>query len=212
LNNPSRTKEKIGDLVQEYAQRAIDAISSEDVLKIIPVVKTVAGGAAAIQSVRDEILNRKLESFLEPLAEVPADLRRDMIGRLESDTNYRRKVGEHLIEVLDRLDSHRKPRITGEIFAAFARKQIERVMLERLINAVDRLPAIEFDSVRTFVNTNTNQPERDKIDPESIQAMVNAGLVSSGVASPIGAGRTTYRANVTCQKFVELNLDVKSAP
>src|SRR5271167_4491402 len=66
LNNPSRTKEKIGDLVQEYAQRAIDAISSEDVLKIIPVVKTVAGGAAAIQSVRDEILNRKLEAFLEP--------------------------------------------------------------------------------------------------------------------------------------------------
>ena len=83
-------------------------------------------------------------------------------------------------------------------------------MLHRLLNAIDRLPAMEIDSVRRFVDSSNNQPERDLIDPESIQAMVNAGLVSSGISSPLGGSRTTYHANVTCQKFVELNLDLKS--
>jgi len=97
-----------------------------------------------------------------------------------------------------------------DAFAAVARREIDLKMLRRLLYAVDRLPAMEIGTLRRFVDSSNSQPERDLIDSESIQAMVNAGLVSSGRTSPIGGGRTTYTANMTCQKFVELNLDLKS--
>jgi hypothetical protein len=81
-------------------------------------------------------------------------------------------------------------------------------MLQRLIGALERLPTFEIDQVRRFVNTINNKPERDRIDPESIQALINAGLTWS-MSGPLG-GNITYNPNRTCSMFVELNLDVKS--
>ena len=210
MGNEKRTDDKIVDLVQEYAQRALDVLTSDDVLKLIPGVKTFVVGAAAVRTVRDEMLLTKLETFMTAFSDVPAEQRQAMIDRLASDATYRRKLGEHIIEVLDRLESHRKPKIAGEIFAAFARGEIDLTLLQRLLNAIERLPAVEIDTVRRFVDTQSDSTERARIDRESIQALIGAGLVATGISSPIGGGSVFYYANTTCQKFVELNLDVKS--
>jgi hypothetical protein len=210
MSNPDQAANKLFDVVQDIGQRAIDVICSDDIAKTIPGVKIVVAGAAAFQSVRDEILNSKLDAFIDPLREITTAERCDMVDRLESDPKYRRKVGVHIIEVLDRQESYRKPRMTGEIFAAFARKEIDLVMFQRLLNAVDRLPATEIDTVRRFVESSNSQPERDKIDAESIQAMVNAGLLGIGVLAPFGGSKLSFHPNLTCSKFVELNLDLKS--
>jgi hypothetical protein len=206
-----KANDRVFDLVQDYAQRVVDVLaSSNEVLKLFPVVKTAVVGVAAIGSIRDEILNGKLAQFIEPMNEVAADQRRDMIARLESDPTYCRKVGKHIVEVLDRQDSYRKPIITGEIFASLARKEIGVMMFHRLLNAVDRLPLMEIDTVRRFVGSVRNPTERDLIDHESIQAMINAGLVSSHSISTIDSSRTIYSPNATCERFVDLNLDLKS--
>jgi hypothetical protein len=199
----------LDDVAAEVGQSAIEVILSEDVLQHLPFVKGLVAVSKSVISIRDKFLMRKIESFLRSLASIPQETRRDMIRRLEEDPVYTETVGEHLVELLDRVEGRRKAAIMGHALAAFARKEIDRTMLRRLENVTDRLPAMEIDTVRRFVNSSNNQPERDLIDPESIQAMVNAGLASSVSTSPLG-GRRTFIANVTCQKFVELNLDVKS--
>lgn len=204
-----RAAEKLFDLAGDIGQRVVAVICSEDMLKTIPVFKTFVAGVTAIRSIQAAILNRKLEAFFDPMYEISAAERREMVERLESDPAYHRKVGEHIIELLERQESHRKPRISGEIFKALARKQIDHTMFHRLLNATERLPVMEIDTVRRFVMSSNNQPARDEIDPESIQAVVSAGLTSSVSTSPMG-GRRIYIANVTCRKFVELDLDLKS--
>jgi hypothetical protein len=204
-----RAAEKLFDLAGDIGQRIVAVMCSEDLYKTIPVFKTFVAAVTAIRSVQGAILIRKLEAFVEPMSEISAAERREIIERLESDPKYQRKVGEHIIELLDRQESHRKPRISGEIFAALARRQIDHTMFHRLLNATERLPVMEIDTVRRFENSSNNLPERDTIDQESIQALVNAGLALSVGISPIG-GRRTSIANATCQKFVELDLDVKS--
>jgi hypothetical protein len=204
------TNEKLLDLVQEWGQRAVEAISSSELTKEIPFVKTVFAGVAAIVSVRDEILLQKLRMFLAGLSNVPPEQRRAMISRLESDPNYGRKIGEHVVELLDRVDTHRKPTIVGHIFAEYACEKIDVMMLQRLIAAIERLPAFEIDQVRRFVNTINNTPERDRIDPESVQALINSGLTWS-TSGPLG-GTISYNPNRTCLMFVELNLDVRVEP
>lgn len=205
LTNDERIDAVLSDLVQDYGQWAVDAIFSEDILAHIPVIRTAVAAAAAIQSVRDQILFRKLTACLTSLSEVPPEQRRNMVARLQSDPAYGRRVGEHLIELLDRMDSHRKPAMAGKVFAAYAQGKIELTLLQRLVDAIDRLPTHEIDTVRRFVNSSNSQPDRDKIAAESIQALTNAGLTRT-TTGPLG-GRISHNPNMTCSMFVELNLD-----
>jgi hypothetical protein len=199
----------VDDVAAEVGESAIEVILSADVLEHLPFVKGLVGVAKLVASVRDMLLMRKIETFLRRLGSISQEDRVDMIRRLEDDSSYTESLGEHLVELLDRLEGQRKAAMAGDAFAAFARKEIDLKMLRRLLNAIDRLPAMEIDTVRRFENSSNNQPERDTIDSESIQALVNAGLASSISTSPLG-GRRTFIANVTCRKFVELKLDVKS--
>jgi hypothetical protein len=198
------------DLVADYGDRALEVVLSSDLLDEIPVIKTFLAAKDAIRSVRDEMLLKKLSDMLTALADTLQDERRKMVERLETDTKYAHRVGQHLVEIADRIDSRRKPRMIGLAFAAFARGQIERVPLERLIGAIERLPVIELDTPRAYVNTVNNQPERDRIDPESTQAMIVAGLVAWRSYAPMGGGKVEYQPNATCQKLVELGLDIKT--
>ncbi|MHB8477881.1 MAG: hypothetical protein ACYDBZ_16515 [Steroidobacteraceae bacterium] len=200
----------LDDLAAEVGQSAIEVIVSEDVLAHLPVIKGAVTMAKLVTAIRDRFLLRKLDTFLRRLASISQEDRVNMIRRLEDDPAYTETVGERLIELLDRLEGQRKAATAGDAFASFARKEIDLNMLRRLLHAVDRLPAMEIDTVRRFVNSGNNQPERDLIDQESIQALMNAGLASSGNGSPIGGGRNVYHENATCLKFIELDLDVKS--
>ena len=114
VTNEAKDDAALPDLVQDYAQALMDVVVSDELLKHIPVIKTLTAAVAAVKSVRDEILLQKLAQFVASLAEVPADQRRAMIGKLEADPAYQRKVGTHLVELLDRVDSHRKPIMIGE--------------------------------------------------------------------------------------------------
>jgi hypothetical protein len=210
MTSDSNIDGQLKDLVADYADRTIDVVLSADVLREIPVVKTVLAGANAIRSIRDEILLRKLGDMLTALADVPQEDRRRMIDRLESDPHYARRLGEHLVELADRIESRRKPRMIGLALAAFARGQIDRLALARLVGAIERLPVVDLDTPRRFVETTNNLAERDRIHPESIQALVGAGLTSVQVLAPLGGARVIYNPNATCLKFVELNLDINS--
>jgi hypothetical protein len=44
------------DLVQDYAQALMDVVVSDELLKHIPVIKTLTAAVAAVKSVRDQIL------------------------------------------------------------------------------------------------------------------------------------------------------------
>jgi hypothetical protein len=199
------------DLLQEWAQALIEVMASGTLLEHIPGARTVRSIVKGVLSVRDAVLLRKIDMFLGPLREASPDERAEMIDRLERDPNYNRRVGTHLVELLDRVDSHRKPVMLGYCFQAFMQRKIDILQLQRLTSAVERLPTLEIDAVRKFAESANNQPLRSQLHPESIQALVNAGLAHWAQAAPIG-GSVKYDANQTCALFLDLNLDVRSRP
>ena len=207
MTNEGKDDAALSDLVQDYAQALMDVVVSDVLLKHIPVIKTLTAAVVAVKSVVDQILLQKLAQFVASLAEVPADQRRAMIGKLEADPAYQRKVGTHLVELLDRVDSHRKPIMIGEVFAAYLRGEIDATMFQRLLGAIERLSTIDIDAVRKYLSW--PNPDLGEITRESIQALTNAGMTWLGTG-PMG-GRISYTPNEICRLFVVLNLDVKSA-
>jgi hypothetical protein len=195
------------DVESEYAQVVIEAIHSNDVLQHIPIAKTAVAAVAVIRGVRDYIPLKKLTRFLEGLADLSKWQRDDMVSRIEADPAYGRRVGNHVIELLDRVDSHRKPMMVAAVFAAFARGEIQTDSLNRLNAAIEALPAFAIDFVRTFKNAQPG-PAVARLDRELLHVMSNAGLATQEAR----ADGLAFLPNSTSNAFVTLNLDGKSRP
>jgi len=197
----SMAKESAIEIAKEYAEIGIDAVLSEGVLKDIPVVNTLVALGKIGVSIHDRILVKKLLAFLGNLQSIGAQERADMVQRLESDASYGRKVGEHVIELLDRIESHLKPRMVAAVFKAYAASRIDGDMLHRLNNSIERIPLFEIPNLRKF----SDAPPKQRLDfnPSSLQAFMNAGLAVVGS----GYGALVYKPSDVCSTFIDLDLD-----
>ena len=208
VQRDAEAQNELNDVAAEYAEAALRAIGIEDLLGHIPVIRTALAAAKVIGSVRDHLLLRKISIYLHAISAIPAAERRAMIERLTGDSAFKENVGEHIIELLDRVDGRRKPAMIGAVFTAFAFEQVDLKTLRRLNSAIQYLPAEEIDSVRKLDTYNRSRSDlaqdiRPLPERESMQAIANAGLaepdaLASGVA---------YKLNATGIAYLKLELD-----
>ena len=200
--------DQFDDVAAEYAEAALQALHVDDLLEHIPVFKSGLVAAKVIGSVRDHLLVKKIAIYLHAISVIPANDRRTMVARLAADPSFSGDLGEHLIELLDRLDGRRKPAMVGAVFAAYAFESIDSKMLQRLNAAIHNLPSMEISAVRlldTFNRINAERAKTPRVSPDrlSMQALANAGLAEQD-NSP---GGLWYKLNETGDKFLELELD-----
>ncbi|NTU50716.1 MAG: hypothetical protein HGA87_07595 [Desulfobulbaceae bacterium] len=197
----SLTTEMPSDLLTEYTEIGLDNLISDGLLKDIPVVNTIVALGKLGISIHDRLFVKKLLTFLVDFQAVSYQDRVAMVHKLESDPQYGRKVGEHIVELLDRIESHMKPRMVSLVFKAYSSSIIDGVMLHRLNNAIERIPVMEVKNIRTFRDS---APKMQKeFDPISLQAYVNSGLAE--VCWAFNGLR--YDPNDVCSSFLELELD-----
>jgi hypothetical protein len=199
---------ELNDVAAAYAEAALQALHIDDLLGHIPIFKTGLAAAKLIGSLRDHLLLKKIGTYLHAISAIPAPERRAMVERLAVDPDFNENVGEHLIELLDRVDGRRKPAMIGAVFAAFAFEQISSKTLRRLNSAIQYLPAAEINAVRLLDTYNKSRSElahekRQLPERESMQAIANAGLAEpDSLASGIW-----YNLNETGVAFLKLELD-----
>jgi hypothetical protein len=189
------------DLSKEYAEIGIDSLLDEGLLKNTPIVGTIISATRVGLSINDQIFTKKLLRFLSSLSELSVDERTEMINKLSDEEGYRNRVGEKLIEIISRIDSHAKPEAVAKVFKAFAKGEITTLTLNRLIYAIEVLPHFEFAYLRPYFET---PPEdRRKIPDVNLTVFLAAGLV---VPLPT-MGDTEYKQTDLCKKFIDLELD-----
>lgn len=189
-------------LAAEYAEIGIDAVLSEGVLKDIPFVNSLIAIANISISITDRILVNKLIKFLSAIQDVPTGERQKMVARLEADPAFGRKVGEHILELLIRVEGKQKPKMLAQAFAAYAKEKIDSRTLLRLNHAIEYLPSSELSNIRPFYNRPPETPF--EFDAYTGQALTTAGLAEIDA----GFGGVSYAKTELCKIFLELNLDV----
>jgi hypothetical protein len=187
-------------LVAEYAEIGIDALFKDSVAKEIPIIGTILGIAKAGLTVRDRLFSRKLLELMRPFADVDSSQREEMIAKLERDPKYGRKVGEHLIEIVDRIELHRKPPMISAIFLAYQRGNIDAIMLHRLHHAVEKIPTFEINALRPFCQATPEKREAPLVTLQNLQA---SGLLNSQSAW----GGMVFQPNEVSEAFLMLGLD-----
>jgi len=161
-------------VTKDYLELGIDAALESGALKDIPLVNTVVGIFNVAGAVKDQLLAKKLIRFLSQLSEIPKEERMVMVDKLNEDDKFAGKSGATLIEILDRMESERKPELAAKCFAAYAKQVISFEQLRRMLFALERVPSFEIDTLRVF--SKATIATSVKMDESTLLAFVNAGL------------------------------------
>ena len=92
------------DFVDDIGELMLDATLDDGILKEIPVLSIIVGVSKCIRNVYDFHFAKKLIAFLIPIKDVPVEEREAAIKKWEQDENYRGKVGDTLLGMIERCD------------------------------------------------------------------------------------------------------------
>lgn len=159
---------------KEYLELGIDTVLESGVLKDVPLVNTIVGICGAAGSLRDQLLANKLLRFISQLSEVPKEERIAMVAKLNEDDKFSGRAGAAVIEILDRMESDKKPEYAAKFFSAYARNEISFDELRRILVALERVPSFDIEKLKKF--SKATIIESIEMDESILLAFVNAGL------------------------------------
>jgi hypothetical protein len=104
------------NIVGDIGEIVIDATLEDGILKDIPIIGTIVGVGKCINNVHDFLFAKKLIAFLVPIKDVPSKERIEAIKKWEEDKNYRGKVGDTLLGMVERCDNTKKATWLSKLF------------------------------------------------------------------------------------------------
>lgn len=130
---------QLSNVAEDLAEVGLDALINDSTFRDIPIIGSIVGVTKAIASIKDKILARKIYSFLVELKKIPANKRKKFLDNMENNPDFKRKVGENLIMLLDRLDDLDKPALVAKIFKAYVQNDINYHQFLRFESVIDRV-------------------------------------------------------------------------
>ena len=126
------------ELPAEIAEFAIDRVIDEGLLKDIPFIGWIAKGLSVTSSISDRIFYKKILRFLFALEQVSKTDREDFSRKIDSNAKFKRRVGEHLLVTLEKLDILDKPVYLARCFDCFIAGDIDHEYFVDLANIIER--------------------------------------------------------------------------
>ncbi len=157
-------------ITPELAELALDHILDDGIIKDIPVVRSFYAVYKTTVSLRDRALIKKITRFLFSLNKITSKERTDFKEKMAKDIKFKKKVGEHLLLILDRLDDMDKPHLVANAFGAFEKGLIGYEEFQRLASAIDKT---FFPDLITF---NANKDYKP-LSSNTILSLVNSGIL-----------------------------------
>lgn len=166
---------EIKNITEDYCELGLDAMLDEGVLKDIPVFGTLTKLYSVGTTIHGKILEKKILKFFYELDQISFQKRIDFVAEIQNNPKQEKKVGEHLLILLERIDDMNKPQLLAKIFAAFIEEKIDFEMFVRLASTVDRSLVSDLIMLKEF----------EKLQGNSYTAIAleNVGLVYLAVIS-----------------------------
>lgn len=126
------------DIISDAGEIILDASMTDGILKDLPIIGTIVKLYKSGVGIKGYIFVKKLNRFLTALKDVPKEQREDFVNRINDDPEFKKKVGESLILILDRLDSIDKTDYIAKAFKKYMEEHISYEMFLRVSSAIDR--------------------------------------------------------------------------
>lgn len=119
-------EDKYLDIITDTSEVVLDSFLdyTNQALEELPLVKIVKGAIDFKSSLEEHFFIKKIATFLFTLNDIDKDKRIEMMNKINSNNQYRHRVGEKLFEILNRVDSDVKPEILGNLFKSYIQEKI----------------------------------------------------------------------------------------
>lgn len=188
------------NIAVDFSEVALDQMIDSGAIRDIPIIGSIINVGKAALSVRDFLFVKKVVSFLTTLEKVPKKDRKEMIDKIDSSGEYRLKVGEKLLYVIDKCQDHEKAKVVARLFAAFVKGKIS---YKNYLSAVNIVENITIEQLDWFVKTDVMEPR----NLEYMTQLMHTGLFSYDIIITAGQHNedgSLKRANVGPDSFSEL--------
>ena len=135
-------------VVGDIGEVIIDAALDDGIFKDIPVIGAIVGAGKCIKNVSDVLFTRKLIAFLFELRDTDVNEREKAIAKWESDAKYRIRVGEVLLNMINRCDDAQKAKWLSILFHELVLKRNET---ELFMRAEKVLSSLSVTDIITFL-------------------------------------------------------------
>jgi hypothetical protein len=124
LSNTLKDSELQG-ITAEWSEVFLDTLLADGILKDIPIISSIIGIGKTGIKINDMMFLKKILYFISQVDEIPAKEREKVISEIDDSKNYRIKIGEKLLYIIDNCDDYEKSEITGKLFSAFLSRSID---------------------------------------------------------------------------------------
>lgn len=193
-------------VITDLGETALDAVLDEGVLKEIPLIGSLFGLAKATMSIQDKLLTKKILTFLLQLKNTDPDSRKKQIEKIDSDPEYKTKVGEKLLYIIDKCEDNEKAIYLGQLFQCYIE---EKINYEDFLRASKCIELTFLYDLKRFI-----KDKWDNMDMEEAGDLVGSGLMVA-IYTPgeqtwdnVGSGSLRVKAS-PIGKLIQQLLDEK---
>jgi hypothetical protein len=157
------------DVVADLGEIALDAVLNEGILRDIPLLGSFLGLSNATLSIQDKLFTKKILSFLLELKNTDVDSRRTQIEKIDRDPNYKTKVGEKLLYIIDKCEDSEKATYIGKLFRFYIE---EKMTYEEFLRASKSVELTFLYDLKRFI-----KEKWDNMEMEEAGDLVSSGLM-----------------------------------
>jgi hypothetical protein len=156
------------DIAIDISEITIDSLLKDGILKDIPIVGTLIHLAKLGVNIRDILFLKKMVSFMSGLKEILPAERSKMINKIDDSKEYRVKVGEKLLYIIDSCNDYENSENVSRLFKAYLK---EKITYNEFLSSSNVIERIESHDLKWFLK-NT----RESMGVEEVGNLISSGL------------------------------------
>ena len=183
ISEDTEIVDDVNDVLTDLAEFGIDQLLKDGVFQAIPLIGSAVGVLKIFIKTKDWLLLRNVYRFRYNIQTITEDNRKSFIERLSKDADYRQRVGENLLLLLNRVDDIRKPELIANLFKAFVEGRIDDEKYQKLGTAIDRISIQNIPHLIKFYhefdgeNFEILHNRVNEIPDDALQDLVNCGII-----------------------------------
>ena len=132
----SIAKSDLKDIATDMAEISLDTLLDGGIIKDVPIIGSLAKLYSAGKSIQGQIFEKKIITFLLETEKAKKESKDKFYNNLNNNEVFRKKVGEQILVILEKLDDLEKPVVLGKLFKKFMEEKINFEMFHRLATVI----------------------------------------------------------------------------
>lgn len=166
------------ELIIDINEVVLDSFLKDGLVKDIPILGLVSKALNIGNTIQERLYTKKLLTFLKQLENTKVEDREKEINKIDDSKEYKTKVGEKILYIINEADDCEKAEYIGILFSCFLQRKLIYEDFIRCANCINKTNLIDlnFFIKKSFIESYINS---------NIENYLNTGLITQQYNDPL---------------------------